>query len=521
MSFLTTHAKISKPLGRPVQKTPGLPPRSPSPASKSLQASTTIQIDLQKQQDTDLNNATNLLTSHLHIQPPRPVQTTSFTTPDMRAICQFEQDFSPILAAIVRESHRSYNNKDRAYEREHSPIEEKAARIVATTTKTEDKQDSFIGLCLDMVPVDVKRNYGTNEWSRKTAHDTAASNPPDLDIIGGYGCHLDEVREQHLGEDFYVGQILDSILSRWERHEYLLTRSLESLKRMYPKGVPCFYRKGQLRTPKQITKILMFDVSRFRDDIAARATMATVLEAAFCIYFNTFQINRYDSSKALEFATENRPDYLPVVPWTGCNRAFPLRQDLQLNCWKKWELDVLRAFKVTASNRNKINVEVQKHLATLGSERTVPDIQKRRSILGLADTNGDIWKAESSRPAQEFWDLVKDDIAGQIDFDFTELSRGKQADLLHESLAQLGIEKGRAKCVSMLVELSFDYDRDGGKLWTATEVSLAATVRQRLLARDTGTPRSEMVKVLQKELLAINIHRSFKSLEGYYIREFA
>ncbi len=95
---------------------------------------------------------------------------------------------------------------------------------------------------------------------------------------------------------------------------------------------------------------MVADLSRFQGDVITLAsTVATIVESGCCVYFRTFTKNYLDDSEALPFAISVRPHGMPEPEWEGMNRAFPLRQGLASDFWRKAELAILRAIHQQAS----------------------------------------------------------------------------------------------------------------------------------------------------------------------------
>jgi hypothetical protein len=243
-----------------------------------------------------------------------------------------------------------------------SPIAETSAQIIRNITSTAAKKTSLIQLLLDLVNPAVKGEYGKEGWPFGTATKVAAKSSVDIsNAIGVYGFDFDKVDQLGWSEDYYVGQSLGPMKLRWSAHLRFFKMSTARLEEAWPKSkkVPVLYRNGHRRTEKQIGCCVLADLSRFDEDQIMSSILATIFEAAFCIFFGSFQINNYDNSWAAGFARWARPPNLPIVPFEGLNHAFPLSQFLRLNAWTRMERQILVTVQATPMNPRSINIKCQ------------------------------------------------------------------------------------------------------------------------------------------------------------------
>lgn len=172
---------------------------------------------------------------------------------------------------------------------------------------------------------------------------------------------------------------------RWSTHLRFFKMSTARLEEAWPKSkkVPVLYRNGHRRTEKQIGCCVLADLSRFDEDQIMSSILTTIFEAAFCIFFGSFQINNYDNSWAAGFARWARPPNLPIVPFEGLNHAFPLSQLLRLNAWTRMERQILVTVQATPMNPRSINIKCQEELAKIGHLRSCGAIAVKRAWMGL------------------------------------------------------------------------------------------------------------------------------------------
>ena len=126
--------------------------------------------------------------------------------------------------------------------------------------------------------------------------------------------------------------------------------------------------------------------------------MAIILEAGFCVFFNSLHSsNLRGSDESKSFALRwsvippvviptsrlltvfaSRPSNMPAVPWPGLNFVFPLFQDILLRPWLEEEVEILQQLR----GREQDPVLSQETLAKSGFKRSL--MAKQRS-LGLRD----------------------------------------------------------------------------------------------------------------------------------------
>jgi hypothetical protein len=72
----------------------------------------------------------------------------------------------------------------------------------------------------------------------------------------------------------------------------------------------------------QIHRRLVADLSEFSDDIVV-SLILSIIEAAFCVYFDIFKVNNFDKSSAIPFAQKIRPTGLPKIRGEDSTMLFP------------------------------------------------------------------------------------------------------------------------------------------------------------------------------------------------------
>ncbi len=327
------------------------------------------------------------------------------------------------LDSIIAEGHSTYRklkNGDFDQALNLTAIGSIAAVIIAKLTPSPQDRIRMANILLSLILPSIKEHYGQELWTFETAKQAAEAEPDDPIAICMYFYHFDKVDDLGEEEDFYVGQRLDSYGARTGKHHELLSKILDDIKKWFPDGVPILYRRGYLRDLSQRRKFMMADLSIFSEERDLASIFATVLESAGCVFFRTHTVKRHDNLVASEFAYATRPDDMPDPLWSGLKHAFPLRQRLGLNFWRKAELKILQT-KPSGLIGIFINVHIQGLLAKAGFERTVRSVSTKRGMMGLYDPGR--LAAKLNVVAADCWGLVGPIIEARFSGLFSALSR--------------------------------------------------------------------------------------------------
>ena len=231
-------------------------------------------------------------------------------------------------------------------------LSEEMASICANIACSPADRCALIQVALKSIPFSVKEAFGQLPWSWQLVGNIKEATQTNLDSATGvYAYHLTNINEQDK-QNFYVGQTTRSFASRWVEH----ARRREATER--PKKFSSkFYQNLKMTRPKDISIFILADISNFQEDVVVHKVMARILEAGFCVFFDSmrqkdsprYHILRRASNESISFARRwsvisllaifsshcsyifpSRPSCMPAVPWPGMNFEFPLFQDILL-----------------------------------------------------------------------------------------------------------------------------------------------------------------------------------------------
>lgn len=273
-------------------------------------------------------------------------------------------------------------------------MDEALACICAAIACSPADRCALVQVALESIPFSVKEAFGRPPWSWQAVRYMGETTQMTLDSATGvYVYHLTKINKE--GEqNFYVGQTTNNFASRWATH----ARHRKATKR--PKIYSStFYGNLKLTRPKNINIFILADISVFQEDVLAHKAMAIILEAGFCVFFDSLRSsNLPESDESISFAfrwlvirplainpshlllfSPSRPTDMPAVPWPGMNFAFPLFQDILLRPWLEEEVEILERLR----EREKCPVLSQETLAKAGFKRSFLAIYSKRKSLGL------------------------------------------------------------------------------------------------------------------------------------------
>ena len=261
---------------------------------------------------------------------------------------------------------------------------------------------ALIQLALKSIPLSVKEAFGRPPWSWQLVGNIKEATQKTFgSATGVYAYHLTNINEQD-EQDFYVGQTTRSFAGRWAEH----ARCRKAMER--PDKFPSmFYQNLKMTRPENINIFILADISNFQEDVVLHKVMAGILEAGFCVFFDSLlQVHSPGShefmpgiERGISFAhrrlvnsslailsshcldSPSRPSSMPAVPWSGMNSLFPLFQGILRRPWLEQEVDIL----LRLQEREKWPVLSQEELAKAGFKRSLQAISFKRRSLGLKD----------------------------------------------------------------------------------------------------------------------------------------
>ncbi len=270
------------------------------------------------------------------------------------------------------------------------------ATICAAIASSPADSCALVQVALKTIPFSVKEAFGRPDWSWQAMRNIGKITQTNLDSATGvYAYHLMNINNEPK-QNLYVGQTTNNFASRWADH----ARHRKATKRS-KKHSSKFYGNLKLTRPKDISTFILADITLIQKDVLAHKVLAIILEAGFCVFFNSLHSsNLPGSEKSVSFALRwsvvpplvaspswlltsfpSRPSDMPAVPWLGLNFAFPLFQDILLRPWFEEEVEILMQLR----EREKYPLLSQNTLAEAGFKRSLMAIFSKRRSLGLRD----------------------------------------------------------------------------------------------------------------------------------------
>ena len=173
------------------------------------------------------------------------------------------------------------------------------AVICAAIACSPIEKSALVQVALESVPFPVKEAFGRPPWSWQAVRYVEKTSPIKLDAATGvYAYHLTKINNKEDEQNFYVGQTTKNFANRWAAHAR--RRKAEKRPKLYSSK---FYGNLKLTRPKNINIFILADISVFQEDVLAHKVMGTILEAGFCVFFNSLRSSKLPGSdESLSFA---------------------------------------------------------------------------------------------------------------------------------------------------------------------------------------------------------------------------
>jgi hypothetical protein len=273
-------------------------------------------------------------------------------------------------------------------------MDEAIASVCAAIACSPADRSTLVQVALESIPFSIKEAFGKAPWSWETVNYIEKTTPMILhSATGVYAYHLTKINKEDR-QNFYVGQTTNSFARRLAAHDG--RRKAERRPKIYSSK---FYGNLKLTKPKDIHIFILADISVVQEDVLAHKVMAIILEAGFCVFFDSLRSSNFRrSDESISFAlrwsairapiicpshlltnSPSRPADIPVVPWTGLNFAFPLFQSITLRPWLDEEIDILER----TQERDGVHELSQEILAKAGYKRSLLAISSMRKSLRL------------------------------------------------------------------------------------------------------------------------------------------
>lgn len=179
-----------------------------------------------------------------------------------------------------------------------SAMDEALASIYAAIACSPADSCALVQVALETIPLPVKEAFGVPPWSWQVVRYIEGTRLMAFDSATGvYAYHLTKINKTD-NQNFYVGQTTKNFASRWAAH----ARHRTATKRP-KKYSSTFYGNLKLTRPKDTNVFILADTSVFQEEVLAHKAIARILEAGFCVFFNSFRSSKLPGSdESISFA---------------------------------------------------------------------------------------------------------------------------------------------------------------------------------------------------------------------------
>ena len=190
-------------------------------------------------------------------------------------VAQFDFLFSTILNNFLDGATRQIQDESQAPSAE-------LVSVCADVACSPADSCALIQLALKSIPFSVKEAFGRPPWSWQLVENIKEVKQTTLgSATGVYAYHLTNINKED-EQNIYVGQTTRSFASRWAEH----ARCRKATER--PEKFPStFYQKLKMTTPEDMNIFVLADISNFQEDVVIHKLMAGILEAGFCVFFDS------------------------------------------------------------------------------------------------------------------------------------------------------------------------------------------------------------------------------------------
>ena len=223
-----------------------------------------------------------------------PKTSPASVTPQIRSrIAHFDLLFSTILNNFLDGATKQIRGGSRV-------MCEEMASICAAIACSPADSCALIHVALKSIPFSVKKAFGRPPWSWKVVGNMEEATQTTLDSATGvYAYHLTNINKEGK-QNFYVGQTTRNFASEWAKH----ARDRKATKRP-KKSSSKFYGNLKLTKPKDTSIFILANISVFQEDVVVHKVMATILEAGFCVFFDSlWNSNLPGSEGSISFALD-------------------------------------------------------------------------------------------------------------------------------------------------------------------------------------------------------------------------
>lgn len=213
-------------------------------------------------------------------------------TPEIRArSAHFDVLFSTILYGFLDGATKQVQDRGRA-------MDDAQASICAAIARSPIDRSALISVALESIPFPIKEAFGCPSWSWQAVSYSETTIPTTLSSgTGVYAYYLTKINQEEK-QDIYIGQTTSNFASRFATHAR--RRKAEKRPKKYSSKL---YGNLKLTRPKNIKILILADISIFQEDVLAHKMMARILEACFCVFFDSLRSsNLPGSDESISFA---------------------------------------------------------------------------------------------------------------------------------------------------------------------------------------------------------------------------
>ena len=181
---------------------------------------------------------------------------------------------------------------------------EEMASICADIACSPADSCALIQVALKSIPFSVKEAFGRPPWSWQLDGNIKEATQTTLDSATGvYAYHLTNINKQD-EQNFYVGHTTKSFASRWAEHARLRKATERP-----NKSSSMFYRNLKMTRPEDIKIFILADTSNLQEDVVVHKVMARILEAGFCVFFDSLGHKNSPGSHEVMPGSNNRMSF--------------------------------------------------------------------------------------------------------------------------------------------------------------------------------------------------------------------
>ena len=219
-------------------------------------------------------------------------------------VAHFDFLFSTILNNFLDGATRQIQDKSQ-------PPSAELVSICADVACSPADSCALIQLALKSIPLSVKEAFGRPPWLWQLVENIKEATQKTLgSATGVYAYYLTNINGQE-EQNLYVGQTTRSFASRWAEH----ARCRKATERP-DEFSSMFYQNLKMTRPENINIFILADIGKFQEDVVLHKVMAGILEAGFCVFFDSLLQIQIHSPGSHEFMPEIERGILFAHRWS-------------------------------------------------------------------------------------------------------------------------------------------------------------------------------------------------------------